>query len=205
MSRMSRSDRGAWQAARTLADLGELTARWLEGRIASVPGYCGTPAEETLPLVPVLARLNRAGFVTDCSQPGEIDGEYDCEQRAAVQGYASPQVAAALIRAAETAGLIVAACSPDWVPRWRYGYGTSVTVTQVNGRHFTGFGVRIPRRHIRDPHIGHGVCHPDAVKALCGAWQVTLIDPEWGRPDVLWRVLEQAIQPGRRCGTGDRS
>ena len=36
---MNRADRKLWAAARTLADLGELTARWLEGRIASQPGY----------------------------------------------------------------------------------------------------------------------------------------------------------------------
>ena len=59
----------------------------------------------------------------------------------------------------------------------------------------TGFGVQLPRRHIRDGWLGYGICHRDAVDALCAAWQVTVIDPEWGRPDVLWRVLEQAIQP----------
>ena len=74
-------------------------------------------------------------------------------------------------------------------------------MTRVNGRDFTGFGVQLPRRHIRDDWVGYGICHPDAVAALCGAWQVTVADPEWGRPDVLWRVLEQAIQPGYQCGT----
>jgi hypothetical protein len=34
-------------------------------------------------------------------------------------------------------------------------------------------------------------CDPQAVDALCAAWQVTLIDPEWGRDDVLWTVLAQ--------------
>ncbi len=37
--KMSRTDRRAWKQARTLAELGELTARWLEGDIASQPGY----------------------------------------------------------------------------------------------------------------------------------------------------------------------
>lgn len=193
---IKKADRKAWASTCTLTDVGELTAQWLEGRISSVPGFCGAPDEETLPLVPVLARLNRAGYVTDCSQPGEID---DCcgggliEQRAAVQGYASPQVAGTLIRAAETAGLVVVSCSPAGVPRWRYGYGPSVTVTQVNGLRFTGFGVRIPRRHIRDPHIGYGECGREAVDVLCSAWQVTVIDPEWGRDDLLWDVLDGAL------------
>ena len=34
---MSTADRRAWEAARTLADLGELTAQWLEGAIARSP------------------------------------------------------------------------------------------------------------------------------------------------------------------------
>ena len=190
-----KADRAAWQSARTLADLGELTAQWLEGQISSVPGYYGAPDDETVPLVPVLARLNRAGFVTDCSQPGEIDGEYDCDQRAAVQGYASRSLAQALGEAADAAHLIAILCPPGSVPRWRYRYDSAVTVTQVNGRHFTGFGVRIPRRHIRDPHLGHGICSREAVDALCGAWQVTVIDPEWGRNDVLWHALDQAVCP----------
>ncbi len=64
---------GRWRAARTLAGLGELTAEWLEGTIASiptvVPGY--GPDEETAALIPVLAACNRAGYVTTVSQPGE--------------------------------------------------------------------------------------------------------------------------------------
>jgi hypothetical protein len=34
------------------------------------------------------------------------------------------------------------------------------------------------------------VCHPDAVNALCNAWQVTLIDPEWGHNDQIWPLLK---------------
>ncbi|MGW1620979.1 DUF6919 domain-containing protein, partial [Streptomyces sp. NPDC002172] len=35
---MSRSDRRRWRSARTISDLGELMALWLEGTIASRPG-----------------------------------------------------------------------------------------------------------------------------------------------------------------------
>ena len=31
--------------------------------------------------------------------------------------------------------------------------------------------------------------HPAVIEALYEAWQVTLIDPEWGRNDVLWPAL----------------
>src|SRR6266496_4268047 len=41
---MDPEDAARWRAARTLADLGELTAQWLEGKIASIPAVvpgCG--------------------------------------------------------------------------------------------------------------------------------------------------------------------
>ena len=34
-------------------------------------------------------------------------------------------------------------------------------------------------------------CGPGAMAALAGAWQFSLVDPEWGRRDtVLWPALE---------------
>src|SRR6185312_9521071 len=65
-----------WQFARTLADLGNLTADWLEGVNSYLPAYFPDddgrirPAGETLPLIPHLARANRNGYVTRGSQPG---------------------------------------------------------------------------------------------------------------------------------------
>ncbi len=195
---MGKSDPAAWQSARTLADLGKLTARWIEGDLASQPGYCGPSDIEDPALVPLLAALNRAGFVTTGSQIGESGPGYDgahWQQRAAVEGFADERTALALIRAAAAAGLISVSYPPASLPRWRYRYDRSVTVTMREDRGVTGFGVQLPRRHIRDSWIGYGICHRDAVNALCSAWQVTVIDPQWGRPDVLWRVLERAIQP----------
>jgi hypothetical protein len=182
---MNASDRKKWASARTLADLGKLTARWLEGDLASQPGYCGPSDIEDPALVPLLAKLNRAGFMTTCSQIGSIEHE----QRAAVEGFASLTAAARLISAANDAGMIVVAHDPAVIPRWRFRYGRSVTVTRVGGRRFTGFGAQVPRRHIRDGWIGYGICSREAQAALCAAWQVTLIDPEWGRAGLLWQVL----------------
>ncbi|MFI5068205.1 MAG: DUF6919 domain-containing protein, partial [Streptosporangiales bacterium] len=107
---MNRADRKRWASARTLADLGALAALWLEEGIMSQPGYaagCG-PDEETRPLVPVLAACNRAGFVTNCSQPGYWgDGTWD--QRAAVEGFATPEVLGRILRETDGTGLIVTA------------------------------------------------------------------------------------------------
>jgi len=87
---MSRSDRRRWRSARTVSDLGELMALWLEGKIASRPGYQPRygPEDETAHLVPTLAALCRAGYVTTQSQPGLVGTGTDglwWEQRAAVE------------------------------------------------------------------------------------------------------------------------
>jgi hypothetical protein len=98
-----------WHAGRTIADLGELTAQWLEGSIASGPWYGGRPEDETTPLIPVLAAVNRAGFVTDFSQPGEKLDEDGCAQRASVGGFTTTAILAALCAHLEGTGLTVLA------------------------------------------------------------------------------------------------
>ncbi|MEU7378150.1 DUF6919 domain-containing protein [Streptomyces albidoflavus] len=62
-ARMSRADSRRWHAARTVADLGTLTALWLEGGFGSRPGYepHWGPDEETTTLIPTLAALCRTG------------------------------------------------------------------------------------------------------------------------------------------------
>lgn len=194
---MNPRDRKQWAAARTLADLGELTAQWLEGGLASQPGYqagCG-PAPETERLIPVLAQFNRAGFMTDGSQPGCLDGDGESDQRAAVEGFASQDVALRLTRAASRAGLHVIAYPPSMTPRWRVRYSDAVPVTRRHGDGVTWFGAARPRRDLRDFHVGYGACGRDAVAALCAAWQVTVIDLQWGRNSVLWDALSTALAP----------
>ncbi len=52
------------------------------------------------------------------------------------------------------------------------------------------FGSHLDRDDIEDDQAGYGICHPDAIEALRTEWQVTIIDPEWGRNDMLWPVLK---------------
>lgn len=192
--RMTRGDADRWWQARTLGDLGELTALWLEGKIASQPPYAANygPDEETTHLVPVLAAANRAGYLTHQSQPGVppeagYDGETWC-QRAAVCGYASEELARRIDDACTAAGMIVHVHSPrrrngrDWTP-----------VTTRAGQTVTGFGRRIPLRGSGIRFLYGGTCHPDAVNAIADAHQVTVIDPEWGRDDWLWPALTVAV------------
>jgi Domain of unknown function (DUF6919) len=193
---MNRADRQRWAGARTMGELGELIALWLEERIMSQPGYAANvgPAGETGPLVPVLAACNRAGFVTDSSQPGYW-GDGTWEQRAAVEGFATPHTLGRILRETDGTGLIVTAQAAS---RWRVRYGQAHVVTRYYGMPYTRFGAQRPRRDIRSPHVGYGICHPAAVRALCGALQVTVIDPQWGRNTLLWPALERFAA----CGQG---
>jgi len=183
---MPRADLQRWQSARTLADLGTMTALWLEGLVGSQPGYqprCG-PADETTALVPVLATACRAGYVTTASQPSlPLDGA-GWDQRAAVHGFAGPVMALRIADAALAAGLEVIATQPGRRP----GPADEAVVTRRHGRPVTSFGT-MPRRVYCDAVTGWGLCHRDAVTALCQAWQVTIADPQWGRPELVWRTL----------------
>jgi hypothetical protein len=189
---MSDEDAELWESAQSLADIGNFTALWLEGQIASQPGYapgCG-PDEETADLIPVLAAANRAGFVTDSSQPGESCTGYDgahWDQRAAVQGLASAEVADRL-RSLASPDLLVQVHD---APRWRFRFDTAIPVTRREGSTCTRFGARLPVRHLRDGWTGYGICARDAVREVCAAKQVTIVDPVWGRNDILWPALER--------------
>jgi hypothetical protein len=190
--RMSRADADRWAEPSTLDELGEMTAQWLEGRIASQPAYapgCG-PDEETAHLVPVLAAVNRAGYLTDQSQPGVppepgYDGAIWC-QRAVVSGFASEDVAHRIVTACSAAGMILHVRTAT--SGRRRGQGTPVTTRAE--RPCTGFGHRqLPK----DIAFLYEACSDEAVDVLVAAYQVTVIDPEWGRDDVLWPLLYEAV------------
>lgn len=191
MLRMSRTDRERWSAARDLQDLGRLTALWLEGDITSQPGYAPGygPDEETEALVPVLARANRAGFLTDGSQPGEadtigFDGEF-WTQRAAVEGFLVPKRAPELIATARRAGLIVIAHT---VLNRRFARRCPefIDVTLRGNRVHTGFG---GQRRARDIRFQYAECHRDAINAVINSWQVTIAAPAYGPDQIVWEVV----------------
>jgi hypothetical protein len=181
---MSAQDSAAWRRARTLAGLGELTAKWLEGEVKSlptvIPGY--GPDEETAGLIPVLAAVNRAGYMTDFSQPGAAEPGWS--QRAAVSGFASAATFTALCAAAAGADLIINAAHAGTEP-----LAINIVVSLDGDEEYTWSGRAMTRTVVQDSYGPD--CHPDAVEALCQAWQVSIIDPEWGRNDVLWPVLER--------------
>jgi hypothetical protein len=186
---MNRTSATAWARARTLEDLAALNVRWLGGGLRH-PGY-GRPDPETVPLAAVLQALNHAGLVTSSSQPGR-GADTGWEQRAYVAGFAGPGAALALTLLARTAGLTAVTYAPDRLP----AADQDSKAVQVSRRTIpldhpdaagqTIAAVQLSRDTITTEWEG---ISGDAAGALCGAWQVTLIDPEWGRPLHLFNVL----------------
>lgn len=181
-----------WSDARSIGDLGGAMAGWLEGHVASWPGQRTDPDAETLPLVPVLARLNRRGWVTTLSQPGDggtmTDGR-PWAQRAAVQGWiaAGDPLLPRIIRAARAAGLIVTAHGAGRAVGPRRGLaavlrGTETGIT-FGGRHGRSY------RRAEWRGVGRRACRQLAREGVA----LAVIDPVWGRDDALWSVLDQAI------------
>lgn len=180
-----------WKGARTFGDMGDLMALWLEGRIRTRPAYLARrPEPETTPLITTLAAANRAGFLTDDSQPGRISD--NGQQRPAVTGFVRDTAfLRRLVFEARSAGLTVVTA----------GTGTStapepgrVTVTEVRGEPFTWYGGRIGRDDLL--YLWQGLSLPTAA-LLCTSEQVAIIDPVFGPGQRLWNVLDRIS--GRRA------
>lgn len=170
-----------WAEARTLVELCELTAKWLEGGITYQPGYgAAGPDPETSALVPVLARVNRAGFLTEFSQPGEREWQ----QRAAVGGFCDEAVMWQLRAAAFCTDLVVLPYAPG-----SPNDALQIPVTLDRDEESTWVGGALEPADLVY-HYGYDV-HRDGVLALVDSWQVTVLDPVWGRNDLLWKTLER--------------
>lgn len=205
---MHRDVRALWRSAETLADLGELTAAYLEGTVPDQPGWvAGGPAPETGPLVPTLAALCRAGFVTSESQPGVAsrrgsDGVW-WEQRAAVQGFADALTVEWLRAAlAGTRFQMIVWTTPTHHlvgDPFEVGLNAGVTVTRRAGKPFTRFGVQLTRRELSEQVTGN--LSRKAIAAMCAAYSVLIFDPLWLGENDLWPVLRRATRPrARRAG-----
>lgn len=199
---MNRTDRAVWRKATTLPQLGELTAQWLEGTLPSVFGWAPGegPHDETKPLIPTLAGLNRAGFVTRDSQPGEdspwLDGRL--QQRAAVEGFADQTtldwltaslvgtryqvIATTVVRLADPAGL------------YEDTLNGGVPVTLADGHRCTWYGRQLTRTYLSQDIAMGDLCRVTC--QLAASWQVTVFDPKFG-PNTLWPVLDRAVRPRR--------
>lgn len=176
--------RKLWRRARNLNDLGVFTALWLEGDITHLPAYHGAaPDPETVPLIGRLAAYNRAGLVTTCSQPGE-PLEEGRGQRAWISGFCN-EPTLDKIRAACLGTDLIVIYTPPYCES-----STQVVVTINDHAECTWAGGALDEATIEQ---FYGQDCPNAIDALSEAWQVDIIDPRWGRNDLLWDRLTQAL------------
>jgi hypothetical protein len=197
---MWNTDRRRWRAATTLADMAELTAQWLTGDMRRHPAYgmlrSPGPDPETSAIAADLAAINRAGFLTDSSQPGEettSHGGFFYRQRAAVEGFMSPAAADRLEKAAAGQDGIVVIVHRGKLPRRRADYSRLIPVSMSGHRVNTEFGAYIDRRYLT---MSYDWASREALDALCSARQVTVIDLTWGR-NTMWSWLVTALATTR--------
>lgn len=164
----------AWRKAASLEEIGALVIRWLDGQDRVLPWHMGPPDPETAEIREPLRALNLRGLVTTNSQPGVPLGADGWEQRAWVHLLASPASAWSLAVRAENAGLIVLCEGIRPLPHER------VPITLR------------PDRRVNTSTDGawEELFLPGRARAVArNAWEVTLIDPVWGRQDFLWETV----------------
>lgn len=173
-----------WTEARSLRDLGELTALYLEGK-AGHPLYDDNVDDETIGIAPYLISYNRHGFLTSSSQPG-LSLQDGYRQRAYVNGFASKLVALSIYRLCLCTELIVLLFPPGYDG----GYQIPVTVESFHPFTWVGGGTM----HEIDYMIAGGaIVHRPLIEELSAAWSVEVIDLCWGRNDYLWPLLESVL------------
>lgn len=181
----------AWSRAKTLNDLGEITALWIEHRLNFHPCYGDGPDSETDEIAGYLANFNRLGLVTTHSQPAEAIDDSGSGQRACIEGYASEETAKRLAAVTLHTDLLVFIFEPGGTG------GYQIQITTQNFLPFTWCGGCCGQEQL---FCFEEVCGLDAKRALANAWTVVAIDPEWGRKSRLWCELSKVLQ-GK---TGDR-
>jgi hypothetical protein len=177
----------AWAGARTLTELAALTVAWLTGETTYYPGYLAPrPAAETSGLVERLVAMNLGGLVTSWSQPG-VPSDGLGAQRAVVAGWCSAATLDALNAAVLWTDLVVLAYpvggADDLDP---------VPVTIDAGEAFTWAAPSdLVDLFERDGALPDGPEFQDV-------WFVTVIDPSWGRDDLLWTTVLGAVRAAEK-------
>ena len=169
-------ERATWRRARTLEQLASLTAEWLNGDLASQPGYYGSvDVDENVSasLIDALIALNDFGVLTRSSQAGHDGPGYRGHwlQHAAVDAVAHPDRLAALQQALA-----------DHLPHLMIT-ARRVEVTFWNGVPHTGFGGP------RNWHFELQGCHRDAIRDVRSSVPIVIYDTRPGPHDDLWRAL----------------
>ncbi|PNI08733.1 hypothetical protein CXX84_09055 [Arthrobacter sp. AFG7.2] len=179
-------DRGVWRQATTLAAAGELTARWLAGASSYQPGHLAPGFdEETTPIAAALAELNRNGLFTKESQPGLMSGP--AVQREYVTGFCSATMAGALLSLSTRTELVTVAHAPGEES------SAAIPVTLAGTEVTTVLGSSenpVDEEQIRD---WAEETNDHLALLLADSWYVEILDPVWGRTDVLLPAVLGAL------------
>lgn len=185
MTENHNSDIEVWYTATTLEDIGELTARWIEGTSTYHPCYGSSTVDyETRPLRQILAGYNRKGLITTFSQPGEPIDDEGNGQRASLQGYAQEALAKRIAALGLHTDLLVFIFEPSGGG----GYQVPITIQDFQPLTWNGgcLGYEELECFAED-------CSEEALQSLKEAWSVIVIDPQWGRESYLWEYVCQAL------------
>lgn len=175
-------DKKLWQSAKTFSELCDLTGQFINNDIDFMPAYFEAGvAEETNPLVPSLVELNKSGFMTIDSQPGEKDEDW--QQRAFVDGFAMKDTALKLAALTLSTDLFVGAFPPENSS----GISIPVVIRDFKPHAWGGFSQFEALENFE------GICSADAMSELSQAWFVTIIDLQWGRQNYLWEKLDKVF------------
>lgn len=179
-------DKGAWRQAITLEAAGELTARWLEGHSEyQAATFTASYDAETGPIAADLAALNRNGLFTKESQPGlRAAGSI---QRQYVTGFCSAEVAVELLALSTRTELVTVAHAPGEAS------SAAIPVTLDGGEVVTVLGSS--ETPVEDEQIQDwaGETNETLALLLADSWYVEILDPLWGRNDVLLPAVLAAL------------
>jgi hypothetical protein len=171
-------DRGVWRQATTLEAAGELTARWLEGGSSYQPGHFAADYDdETNPIAAALAELNRNGLFTKESQPGIQDGA--AAQRQYVTGFCSAATAGELLALSTRTEVVTIAHAPGEAS------SAAIPVTLDGSEVVTVLGSS--ENPVNEDQIKAWADETNDSLALllADSWYVEILDPVWGRNDIL--------------------
>lgn len=167
-----------YREAKTFDELCRLRARLIEEEN-------GFLEDESTPLIPYLAALNRAGLLTTCSQPGEDWGH--SKQRAFVDGLAMKDTAQRIERLSLCSDLYIMTTEPGR----NDGCMMPVTIDLFRPHTWAGAASLDETTGVFTEvlQLEEESCSESAMLELHEAWEVCVIDLCWGRKDYLWSVL----------------
>ncbi|UZX01230.1 hypothetical protein F8G81_00275 [Arthrobacter sp. CDRTa11] len=184
------ADREVWRQAITLEAAGELTARWLEGGSEyQAATFTARYDDETRRIALALAALNRNGLFTKESQPGLRSGAH--VQREYVTGFCSADAAAQLLALSTRSDLVTVVHAPGEAS------SAAIPVTLSGSEVVTVLGTS--ENPVSEEQIRGWADETNETLALllADSWYVEILDPVWGRSDVLLPAVLSALAPGQ--------